>query len=113
MRRATFYILSITLAIFLLISACAGPTRLDKDYGKSVKQARFNQILDPEAEKNLEPVTGLDGKAAQSSIEKYRKTFEPAREGSQPFAQTGTQMLDKPIEGGGYGSGGYGSGGSK
>ncbi len=79
MRRAVLYILITLLAIFL-ISACAQPRRLDKNYGRSVSQARLNQILDPEAGKNLEPVTGLDGKAAQASIEKYRKTFEQPRE---------------------------------
>ena len=112
MRRAVICILCIVLTIFL-ISACAGPTRLDKDYGRSVKQARINQTLDPEAEKNLEPVTGFDGKAAQITIEKYRKSFEGSRVSGQPLAQTGTQVVDKPIEGGGFGSGGYGSGGNK
>jgi hypothetical protein len=90
MRRAAICILCIVLTIFL-ISACAGPTRLDKDYGRSVKQAWINQTLDPEAEKNLEPVTGLEGKAAQSSIEKYRKTFEQSRDAPQPLIQTGSQ----------------------
>ena len=113
MRRATFYILSITLAIFFLISACAQPTRLDKNYSRSFKEVRVNQTLDPEAEKNLEPVTGFDGKAAQITIEKYRKSFEGSRGAGQPLVQTGTQVVDKPIEGGGYSSGGYGNGGSK
>ncbi len=103
MRSATICILCIALTIFL-ISACAGPTRVEKNFGKSYKQAVGNQILDPEAEKNLEPVTGFDGKAAQSSIEKYRKNFEQSRENSQPIFQigTGTQVVDKPITGGGY-----------
>lgn len=91
MRRAALCVLSTTLAIFL-ISACARPTRLDKDYGRSVKQARFNQILDPEAERNLEPVTGLDGKAAQAGIEKYRRTFEQSREAPLPPFQTGAPL---------------------
>jgi hypothetical protein len=90
MRKVALYILSTILAIFL-ISACAQPSRVDKDYGRSVKQARVNQILYPEAEKNLDPVTGLDGKSAQGSIEKYRKTFEQPREAPQPLVQTGTQ----------------------
>ncbi len=104
MRSVAFCILSITLS-FSLISACSGPTRLEKNFGKSVEQARLNQTLNPEAQKNLEPVTGLDGKAAQKSIERYQKSFEQARDGSQPYAQTqtGTQVVDKPIEGGGYG----------
>ena len=103
MRKATLYILSTTLALFF-ISGCAQPSRVDKNYGKSVKEAQLSQILDPEAEKNLEPVTGLDGKAAQASIGKYRKTFERPREGAQP-GQMGTQVVDRPIEGGGYGNG--------
>ncbi len=90
MRRAALTILITLLAIFL-ISACAQPTRLDKNYGKSFKQARLNQILDPEGEKNLEPVTGLDGKAAQASIEKYRRAFGPPRETPQPLVQIGSQ----------------------
>ncbi len=81
---------------------------MEKNFGKSVEQARLNQTLNPEAQKNLEPVTGLDGKAAQKSIERYQKSFEQARDASQPGAQTGTQIVDKPIEGGGYGNGGGG-----
>lgn len=91
MRRTAVCILCMVLAIFLL-SACAGPTRVEKHFGKSFKQARVNQILDPAAEKNLEPVTGQDGKAAQASIERYRKTFEPIREVPQTLIQTGTQV---------------------
>ncbi len=87
MRKAALYILSTILASFL-ISACAHPSRVDKNYGRSVKQALVNQILVPEGERNLEPVTGLDGKAAQASIEKYRKMFEQPREVSQPLVQT-------------------------
>jgi len=90
MRRGALYILITTFAIFL-ISACAQPSRVDKNYGRSVKDARLNQILDPETEKNLEPVTGLDGKAAQANIEKYWRTFEQARETPQPLVQIGTQ----------------------
>jgi hypothetical protein len=95
MRRLALCILSTFLAIFL-ISACAQPTRLDKNYGRSLKQARLNQILDPEAEKNLEPVTGLDGKAAQTSIEKYRKAFEQPRELPQPLIQIGAGAQGSP-----------------
>ncbi len=101
MRSDAICILCIVLTIFL-ISACAGPTRVEKNFGKSYKQALTNQILDPKAGENLEPVTGMDGKAAQASIEKYRKGFEQSRENSQPIVQTGTQVVDKPITGGGY-----------
>ncbi len=61
--------------IFLLVVSCAA-TRVEMDYGTSFKLAKFNQILNPEAEKNLEPVTGFDGSAAQAAIGRYRKGFE-------------------------------------
>ena len=64
--------------IFLAAAGCAGPSRLAMDYGTSHQLARFNQILNPQAEKNLEPATGFDGHAAQAAIERYRKGFERA-----------------------------------
>ena len=62
--------------IFLISVSCVGPSRLAMDYGTSYKLAKFNQILNPAAEKNLEPVSGFDGGAAQAAIGKYRKGFE-------------------------------------
>ncbi len=53
-----------------------GPSRVEMDYGTSFKLSKFNQILNPEAEKNLEPVTGMDGQAAKATLDKYRKDFE-------------------------------------
>jgi hypothetical protein len=54
----------------------AGPSRLEKDFGTSFELHKANQIAEPDAGKNLEPVTGFDGKAAQATLEKYRKEFE-------------------------------------
>jgi hypothetical protein len=71
-----FYILIGMVAIFLISVGCAGPTRVEMDYGTSFKLSKFNQTLNPEAEKNLEPVTGFDGGAAQGTIGRYRKGFE-------------------------------------
>lgn len=81
----------ITLLSIVLISACAQPSRLEKDYGKSVKHFRANQVMDPEAGKKLDPVTGLDGKAAQAGMEKYRESFKTPQETAQPIVQPGTQ----------------------
>ncbi len=61
---------------FSLAVGCAGPSRLEMDFGTSVNLAKSNQILNPEAGKNIEPVSGFDGEAAQANIEKYRKDFE-------------------------------------
>lgn len=80
----------IAFLIFLIVG-CAQPTRLEKSYGKSVRQAQSNQILNPETEINLEPVMGMDGKAAQTTLEQYRKTFDRPRASSSPPIQTGIQ----------------------
>jgi hypothetical protein len=64
------------IALLFLLMSCAGPGRLETDFGNSSKLSKINQIYDPEAEKNTEPVAGLDGKAAEANTEKYRKDFE-------------------------------------
>ena len=55
---------------------CPEPSRVEMDYGTSYKLAIFNQTLNPDAEKNLEPVEGFDGMAARAVTEKYRKGFQ-------------------------------------
>ena len=52
------------------------PTRLEMDYGTSFKLAKFSQIFNPEAENNLEPVTGLAADASQKNMDRYFKGFE-------------------------------------
>jgi hypothetical protein len=49
---------------------------LETDFGTSTRLLKINQIENPEAEKNVEPVYGLDGRAAQANTEKYREDFE-------------------------------------
>jgi hypothetical protein len=64
------------VAAFLVSISCVGPSRLERHFSTSFELAKSNQIFDPEAERNMEPVTGLDGEAARTTIEKYRKEFE-------------------------------------
>jgi len=60
---------------------CATPlSRSEAHYGVSFHQALANQILDPEAYKNLEPQKELDGQAAKIVMDRYRKTFEEKEE---------------------------------
>ena len=51
-------------------------TKLDRNWGKSFESAKQNQILNPEAGKEPEPVVGMDGQAAEKIIEKHRQSFE-------------------------------------
>jgi hypothetical protein len=48
-------------------------TLLDKNWGRSYESAKYNQMLNPDAGKNLDPVAGMDGQVAEGTIEKYRK----------------------------------------
>ena len=63
------------IIIFSCLYGCAGPSRLEMDYGTSFKLQKFNQILDPDAGKNLELTEGLDGRAAGATVDNYYKSF--------------------------------------
>ncbi|MFH1292777.1 MAG: pilus assembly protein [Pseudomonadota bacterium] len=65
------------IAALLIYSGCAEKeTNLERNWGSSFESAKQGQILNPEAGKNLEPVVGLDGQAAEIIIEKYRQGFK-------------------------------------
>lgn len=63
------------IAALSVFSGC-GATLLDKNWGKSFESAKSDQILNPEAGQNLDPVVGLDGQAAERTLGTYRKAFE-------------------------------------
>lgn len=81
-KRIVFFALIASVGSLFL--GCAGPqqqSRLEMDYGTSHNLSKFNQILNPDAEKNLEPIEGLEGRAGQAAMQKYEKGFEkPAKE---------------------------------
>jgi hypothetical protein len=60
----------------MLLAGCAEVSRVEMDYGTSFKLSKFNQTLNPDAEKNLDPVVGLNGQAANKVMDKYNKEFE-------------------------------------
>ena len=51
-------------------------TLMDHNWGKSQETARYQQISNPDAGKDTEPVVGLDGDAAERNLNRYRKSFE-------------------------------------
>ena len=77
-------ILIVVLAMFSVsLWGCAGNVPeaqrvdyLNMNFGKSLETAKNNQILNPDAGKNLEPVVGLNGEAAEQGVDKYKKSFE-------------------------------------
>ncbi len=62
--------------IAALLSGCTTVT----NWGASFKSAKSSQILNPEAMKNLQPVCGFDGQAAQITLERYRGDFKKPAE---------------------------------
>lgn len=60
----------------MIENGCCDATRVAVDFGTSHRLAKFNQIYNPDAEKNLEPVTGLDGGTIEVIKGKYEKGFE-------------------------------------
>jgi len=84
--------LAMFCAMLALFAGCSGTggihqeTLLDQNWGRSVETAKYNQILNPEEGKNLAPVEGLSGKAAENSVEKYEKSFK--KESTQEAATT-------------------------
>ncbi|MHC4269359.1 MAG: hypothetical protein ACYSTS_12935 [Planctomycetota bacterium] len=85
--KKTFFVLISLLVIVILLGGCSlYESRLEKDYGNSHRLAIVNQTLNPEAEKNLEPVYGIDGKTTNTIVESFQKSFEERkREPSFPL----------------------------
>ena len=64
-----------------------------EDFGKAYRLAMAGQILNPDAETNLEPVEGIDGRAAAHIMQKYVESFSktqapPSSGGLTSFAVT-------------------------
>ena len=74
--RIYIVLIGIIAALSLTIGCAWQESRVAMDYGTSYQLQKYNQTLNPEAEKNLAPVTGMDGRAAQGAVDKYEKGFE-------------------------------------
>ncbi len=76
MKRGFYTLLSVMTGAVLLAGCTNSMTgRVQMDYGTSYQLAKHNQILNPDAEKNLGPVYGFEGNAAQATLGKYEKSF--------------------------------------
>ena len=87
----------IALAVLLAIgiSGCSkgnvsnplgpGESQLDQNWGRSFEAAKHNQTLNPEAGKNLKPVEGLQGPAAERIMEGYTKGGEQKQQPPTEF----------------------------
>jgi hypothetical protein len=48
-------------------------TMLDRNWGRSYEAQKFNQIADPYAWQNTEPVVGVDGKIGERNVRIYQE----------------------------------------
>lgn len=76
-------ILGLLMLITIVFSGCTGlgqKSRLTQNWGKSFAQEKSNQILNPEASKNLEPVEGFNGQAGERVMAGYLDSFSAPKE---------------------------------
>ncbi len=75
MRTISLVALSM-LASVMLVGCGLETSRVDADFGTSYQLAKANQILNPDADKNLEPVMGISGEVGKRVTDKYTQGFE-------------------------------------
>lgn len=76
MIRGCTVLMAVMIWILFSFGCACKHSRLDMNYGTSFSLSKFNQIINPETDKNAEPVVGLDGQAAIEIMEKYRGGFK-------------------------------------
>ncbi|MYM23143.1 hypothetical protein GTP46_10850 [Duganella sp. FT135W] len=59
----------------VLLSACGTTPRLDREFGNSLRLARAQQTLDPQAGRVRRPVNGMDAQAATAAYQNYQQSF--------------------------------------
>lgn len=59
-----------------LLTGCSSTPYLDSRFGEAVDMALVQQTINQQASQNTDPVTGIDGKAAQETIGRYHDSFK-------------------------------------
>jgi len=75
----------IALVGTIMLSGCVASTTplTDARLGESMAMMKAQQTMNPDASRNTDPVTGLDGKAAKGALDNYRDSFrKPPAEGA-------------------------------
>jgi len=62
-------------AVWLWLCGC-GPSALERDYGRSVRNNIAQQVINPQAGLAATPTAGLDPQAGQNVLERYDKSFK-------------------------------------
>ncbi len=84
------------------------PVHLNEEYGLAYRQALENQIVNPAASNNIDPIPGAaDSQALQNSLTRYQLMFQ-----SPPFSEFKSQGGSGSSASTGYSSTGMGAGGT-
>jgi hypothetical protein len=73
----------------LVCGACATPSKVADNWGTSYYAQKQGQTVNPDASKNLQPVEGLYGQAAEAAMGQYLKSFS-GKAGQGQSSTTGT-----------------------
>lgn len=76
----------LALSLTLALAGCAQRTPvLDSQFGAAVTMLKAQQIVNPEASRNTDPVSGMDGRAASSAYGEYQKSYRAPPPPSNAF----------------------------
>ncbi|MCK6499105.1 MAG: hypothetical protein OZ918_06400 [Nitrospirales bacterium] len=79
------------MVVGVSVGACA-PTTISPNWGVAYQNMRAQQVLNPAAGEQLDPVEGQDGKVSATAMEAYRKNFEkPDAEFTRSAVASGVQ----------------------
>lgn len=88
-KAATHGQLSLRLLVICsigLLTACAESTPYyNSKFGDAARETFSQQIANPEAVNNNNPVKGIDGRAAHDAVESYQKSFVEQDKSSNAF----------------------------
>jgi hypothetical protein len=76
MKNSTLKGMLAALLTSLLAGCVAQTPHLDEKFGEAVNTAKAQQIINPDAAQNTDPVAGVDGQAANATIDRYHKSYE-------------------------------------
>lgn len=65
----------IMILLAALLTACSTTPTLDREFGNSLRLARAQQTLNPDAARVQRPVNGLDAPAATAAYQNYQQSF--------------------------------------
>ncbi|GAB3545520.1 hypothetical protein GCM10027343_22050 [Noviherbaspirillum agri] len=69
----------------LAVGGCATHYAAEEGFGDTVRAAKAQQIVNPDASRNTAAPTGFDGAAAKATVDRYQKSFETTQPATNVF----------------------------